>query len=245
MDKFVIKDDNYVIGIVGGMGSYATVDFFRRVIDAFPAEKEWERPRVLIDNYCTMPSRVRAVLYNEKRDELVAQLTSAVAGMLNAGVDKIVFACNTSHIFVPDVIKNLPECEDKVVHIIEACREDVHANGFVRAGLVSTEGTIETGIYSDIFAKRAITIDAPTTEEYTKLREFIEAVKQDNMTEDVLEAFVEFVEGFEAEAVILGCTELPILYNECIKQGYRIDKKIFDPLEAALKILVESRESYK
>ena len=33
------------IGIVGGMGSYATLDFFRRILDAFPAEKEWDRPR--------------------------------------------------------------------------------------------------------------------------------------------------------------------------------------------------------
>ena len=56
------------IGILGGMGSYATVDLFRRLVDAFPAEKEWDRPRIIIDNNCTMPSRVRAILYNEKRN---------------------------------------------------------------------------------------------------------------------------------------------------------------------------------
>lgn len=55
-----------VIGILGGMGSYATVEIFRRVIDAFPAEKEWDRPRILIDNNCIMPSRVRAILYEER-----------------------------------------------------------------------------------------------------------------------------------------------------------------------------------
>lgn len=43
------------IGIVGGMGSYATLDFFRRILDASPAEKEWDRPRAVIDNHCTMP----------------------------------------------------------------------------------------------------------------------------------------------------------------------------------------------
>lgn len=58
--------EDYVIGIIGGMGSYATIDFFRRLVDAFPAEKEWERPRIIVDNYCTMPSRVRAILYNER-----------------------------------------------------------------------------------------------------------------------------------------------------------------------------------
>ena len=53
------------IGIIGGMGSYATLDFFSRLLAAFPAEKEWDRPRILIDNRCTMPSRVRAILYGE------------------------------------------------------------------------------------------------------------------------------------------------------------------------------------
>ena len=47
-----------VIGILGGMGSYATLHFFEAILNAFPAEKEWDRPRVLIDNRCTMPSRV-------------------------------------------------------------------------------------------------------------------------------------------------------------------------------------------
>ena len=63
---------DYVVGIVGGMGSYATVDFFKRLVDAFPVEKEWDRPRIIIDNKCTMPSRVRALLYGEKREELEA-----------------------------------------------------------------------------------------------------------------------------------------------------------------------------
>lgn len=39
-----------IIGLVGGMGSIATVDYFRRLIDAFPAQKEWDRPRIIIDN---------------------------------------------------------------------------------------------------------------------------------------------------------------------------------------------------
>lgn len=70
--------DEVAVGIVGGMGSYATVGFFKRLVDAFPARHEWERPRILIDNRCTMPSRVRAILYGERRDELVRQLAESV-----------------------------------------------------------------------------------------------------------------------------------------------------------------------
>ena len=114
-----------VIGIVGGMGSYATADFFRRIIDAFPAEKEWDRPRILIDNYCTMPSRVRAILYNEHRDELISDLSTSARNLLNVGAERIIFACNTSHVFIPEVINNVPECEGRIIHIIESCAEEI------------------------------------------------------------------------------------------------------------------------
>ena len=82
--------EDYVIGIIGGMGSYATIDFFRRLVDAFPAEKEWERPRIIVDNYCTMPSRVRAILYNERTDELIQDLSSSVRAMINIGAKRII-----------------------------------------------------------------------------------------------------------------------------------------------------------
>ena len=113
------------VGIVGGMGSYATVDFFRRIINAFPAQKEWERPRIIVDNFCTMPSRVRAILYNERRDELIEDLCSSVRNLLNAGAERIIFACNTSHVFIPEVILRVPECRDKIINLIEACAREI------------------------------------------------------------------------------------------------------------------------
>ena len=116
---------NFVIGIVGGMGSYATLDFFRRIIDAFPAVKEWERPRVLIDNYCTMPSRVRAILYNERKEELICDLCESVKNLLRSGADKIIFACNTSHVFIPEVIARVPESANKIIHIIDSCAAEI------------------------------------------------------------------------------------------------------------------------
>lgn len=42
-------EDNFVIGVLGGMGTYATINLFRQYAEVFPAEKEWERPRIVID----------------------------------------------------------------------------------------------------------------------------------------------------------------------------------------------------
>lgn len=61
----------FVIGVLGGMGPYATVDLYKRLVDAFPTEKDWQKPWILIDSYSTIPSRVRALLYGEKNGGII------------------------------------------------------------------------------------------------------------------------------------------------------------------------------
>lgn len=228
------------------MGSYATVDFFRRIVDAFPAEKEWERPRILIDNYCTMPSRVRAILYNECRNELVDMLRASVRGLISAGAERIIFACNTSHVFIPEVICGVPECKDRIINIISKCAEEISVE-YVKGGggivLIAAEGTIETGIYNEVFSRYGITINAPVRSQYDELRYFIEAVKQNSISAETLRRFHDFAEGFGGNAVILGCTEIPILYRECINHGFKFTKRIYDPLQSAINFLVRLKNS--
>ena len=71
-----MKKDDFVIGVLGGMGTYATIHLFKQYADVFPAEKEWDRPRIIIDNRCTMPSRVLAFLRGVKKEELVRQMSA-------------------------------------------------------------------------------------------------------------------------------------------------------------------------
>ena len=226
-----------VIGVVGGMGSYATVDFFKRIIDSFPGEKEWDRPRVLIDNFCTMPSRVRAILYNEKRDELVSDLSSSVSHLLDAGATHIILACNTSHVFLPDIIKNTNIDESVFVHIIDECASSIYNADVKKVSLMASEGTIETGIYEEYCSKYGVEVNAPSDKQYALLREFIEAVKQNKYSDEILDKFELFIDECEYDA-ILGCTELPILYAKCLDRGYKANKKVFDPLQSAIDVLL-------
>ena len=238
-----MKKIDYAIGIVGGMGSYATLDFFRRVLQAFPAEKEWDRPRVIIDNYCTMPSRVRAVLYNERRDELVADLSNSMGKLLEMGVTRIILACNTSHIFLPEIMKLVPDAEKAVLNIIDLCGREIKLNGMDSIDLIASEGTILSGIYNETFKRHGIEVNSPSEDQFAELRGFIEAVKQDKMDDGVLKAFASYVNSFQHEAVILGCTELPIIYRKALEHKYSFSKGIFDPLQASLDFLKDEYNS--
>lgn len=236
-----------VIGIVGGMGSFATLDFFKRVLLAFPAEKEWERPRIIIDNRCTMPSRVRAILYNEKYDQLVSEMSESVAALINQGATDVILVCNTSHCFLKEIEEKVPESRGKIINIIDACCSEINGNNATEAYLMASEGTIATHIYEDTAEKYGITFKNPTEQELSEIRYFIEAIKQDNCDNEVIKRFYEFLLSRDSNSIVLGCTEMPIMYEKFANSEYgkKIDKIIFDPLQSAINELRRRSSLYE
>lgn len=226
--------DNITIGIIGGMGSYATVEFFRRIVDAFPAEKEWDRPRIIIDNRCNMPSRVRAILYNERKNELVKSIAESIRMMIKNNVDYIVLACNTSHVFLDEIYQIIPEAKNKIINIIDECAKVVKNSNINKIKLYASEGTIQTNIYNKFFEKYNIELENITTQDYTLLRKWIEAVKISNITEEIKKSFIDKINN--EKNVILGCTELPILYDLCKED---IHANVIDPLECVINLLLQ------
>lgn len=225
-----------VIGVLGGMGSFATLHFFEALLKAFPAQKEWDRPRILIDNRCTMPSRVRAVLEGYQYDRLVTELTDSVSSLLKAGATKIILACNTSHCFLPDIYQNIPEAEGKIVSIIDACCEQVAAAGEKEVSLIASEGTIQSGVFANGLAPYGIAVRSPENEQYLMQRKLIEAVKQNCVTEDTVEQFIALVKSFSGDALILGCTEFPVLFSR-VPAGTFAGIRVYDPLLCAIEVL--------
>ena len=231
-------EENMVIGIVGGMGSYATVDLFRRIIDAFPARYEWDRPRILIDNRCTMPSRVRAILYDEGRPELVSMLAESARNLIQAGATHLVFACNTSHVFLDEVYEQLPQAQERTINIIELCAQRMHEQGVRSCYLLATEGTIAVGVYQKVFERLGIEVASPSEQEQVLLRDFIEVVKQNQVDDAQRQRLYDYIEGLGQAHVILGCTELPVLYGN--KGNMLGATRVHDPLTYAIDELVKA-----
>lgn len=237
------KYDKMTIGIVGGMGSYATLHFFHQLLKATPAEKEWDRPRIIIDNRCTMPSRVRAIIYEEERPLLVKLLAESIRNLLDAGATHIVLACNTSHVFLDEVYKLVPEAKSLVVNIITAVAKAMQAAGIKSAGFIATEGTIMSGIFESTCALYDIALTSPAEDDFTQLRSLIEDVKHDDITDKTCELFVQMLEkqarSSGSKNIILGCTEFPCIYSKALPLIEKTDLVIWDPLQEAIKILTK------
>lgn len=231
-----MKSQPFVAGCLG-VATNATINFFEQWAKVFPAEKEWDRPRIIIDNNCTMPSRVRALLYDENADLLVEQMTDSIKLLIQVGATRILIACNTAHVFLDKIYEKFPRAKDYVVDIIDECAAHLQSLGVKKILLLASEGTILSGIYEKRLTARGIECISPPQEKFFMLRNFIEAVKQDKFTAEVKDSFVNFVQGNidSAQGVILGCTELPVMYDKCKERLGGIN--FYDPMIITLEKL--------
>lgn len=227
--------NEFTIGVLGGMGTYATINLFKQYAEVFSAEKEWERPRIIIDNRCTMPSRVRAFLYNENVDELVTKMCESIRNLIMAGSTKIILACNTSHLFLDRCFTFYPECKPYIVNIIEECVKQIKEDDVKQVSILGSEATIESRVYQNLLDKNHISYITPNEKDYLKVRKCIEAVKQNKYNNDIEDTFIELI-GSNNTPCILGCTELPVLQDKYIS---KITSNLYDPCLIVFKKLKE------
>lgn len=233
-----IDHRHLVIGVVGGMGSYATVDLFRRMVDAFTAERDWERPRIIVDNYSTIPSRVRAVLYGEKVEDVIECMSESACNLIHAGATDILFACHTSHVFLQEVMERIPKQQAEVLNLLTMCRDECSKQGYSKVKLLASEGTIQTNIYGKTLSDLGTEIISPDDIQLVQIRELIEDVKQNRISNRSLENFKALVMQTDVPT-ILGCSELPVLYGKCMSVGISIETPVIDPLQNAIEYLSE------
>ena len=90
------------VGVIGGMGPEATVDFLRRIVAATPAQEDQDHIRVLVDNNPKVPSRLAALVYGTGANPLPVLIDMA-RGLERQGADFLTIPCNTAHYYLPRI----------------------------------------------------------------------------------------------------------------------------------------------
>ena len=228
------------LGIVGGFGAYATLNFYKRVLEVFASESERNYPHIIMDNNFTMPSRTRALLYDEYFDEIVCDIKDSIQRLMSQEAKKIVLVCGTAHYFLPSVYKELPGAADCVVDIIDALGERMQQEDKKEALVIAAEGALKKELYSKRLEAYGVDCESPSEEMYQEIRFFIEAVKRNELNTSVAERYKTFLENYSTSNIILGCTEFPVLTeyirNKCDCQWIQ-EYTFWDPLELVLKKL--------
>lgn len=228
---------NETIGIVGGFGAYATLEFYRRILEEFASDSERNYPHIIIDNNFTMPSRTRALLYGDDYDLITRDIADSLKKMCDFGVDYIILVCGTAHAFLDDCYKLVPEAKGKVLNIIDITRDCLKNGGAKSVLVIAAEGCLKRGIYPENFLMEEIECTCPAETDYVELRYFIESVKKNALDTKVCERFIKFLNRFNEYDVVLGCTEFPILARYVMEKTGCNSYKFWDPLELTIEVL--------
>ena len=197
------------IGILGGMGPAATIEYFRRLVAATPAAVDRAHLRILIDNNPHIPERVDAI-FGTGPDPGPA-LADMARGLANLGADFLTMPCNTGHVFQSAI----REAVD--IPFIDMIEETVRVLSVKRVGLLATTATVIAGIYKTACDRREIELLIPTHEDQELVTDIIRRIKAGGSGQSGREhttAIVSRLSDCGAEAVIAGCTEISLVPAE-------------------------------
>ena len=217
------------IGILGGMGPLATADLFRKITLLTDAARDNDHIRVYIDSNARIPDRTAAILSGGK--DPVPEMASALRSLEACGASCVIMPCNTAHNFYDAVASSV---SIPVLHMIAITRDALKSRGVKCAGLLATDGTVQTGIYQRTFEGSGVELLTPDhSEDQAAVMDIIyNGVKAGDLTHDAtaFRAACEHLLARGAEVLILGCTELPPAFDI-----YHLDYPNVDPtLELAL-----------
>lgn len=198
---------NPVIGILGGMGPRATVQFEQMLLDRF-AGTDQQLPVMVTINDGTIPDRSQFVL--GIGPDPVPRMQMNLRSLERLGASVVCIPCNTActpvifdRLTSAAPIINLP---DEVEKVIVAQRVD-------SVCILATQGTIASGVYQDVCERAGVKWSVPDMFTQKLVGDCIRLVKQNKLGQarEQARAIARFVRTSGAEAVILGCTELPLL----------------------------------
>jgi aspartate racemase len=199
------------IGVIGGMGPAATLDFFERILKRTKALRDEDHLRVIIDNNTKIPSRDAAS--KGEGPSPGAMLAATARGLQNAGADFIVMACNTAHASEAEIraaisVPFLSMIDETVAAVAELRPE--------RVGLLAADPCLRANLYQEAFRKAGLNLVLLPPDSQRTLQELINRIKSGDTGDAVRRSMATLAKKLEAqgaEVIVAGCTEVPIVLS--------------------------------
>lgn len=195
-----------LIGVLGGMGPLATVDFMQKVIAATPAKRDQDHVPMLVYSVPQIPDRVAAL--SAGSDEPFPALVEGLRTLERGGVKLIVMPCNTAHAWFDRLAASV---DVDLLHIGAAVRQRA-GDATEMMALMATTGTVHAGFYQRYLATARRRILLPTAAVQDLINQAIAAIKvgDRDTARACATSAAESLLATGANRILLGCTELPL-----------------------------------
>ena len=207
--------DEGVLGVVG-VAPWATLDFCQQLYGLVQADKEWQYPRLIIDNNSKIPSRGRHLQLGERDPS--PWIHATITELAAAGATVAVVPCNTAHLLWSRWSK---DAAIPVINIIDATLEHIAPQG-KRVVVLGSQMLYQSRLYHDALTQQhaeIVNVAASTQQLVTRCINEIKATK--SVSELSMRQLADAVNSWKhqgATHIILACTELSLLKHSAIWQ---------------------------
>ena len=200
------------LGVLGGMGPLATVDFLAKLAAATPATRDQDHLRVLTLSDPTIPDRTEAILSGNEQPVFI-KLRANAQRLVDAGANAVVIPCNSAHHWFERLEAAVAS---RFLHIADAVVAELARRHLsdARVAVLGTPATLMSGFYSRRLRAAGHTPIELPCERIDRVMSSIRAVKggHPEAAGAILQPEVDALLG-EGAVVLLACTELPIAYG--------------------------------
>ena len=203
-----------VVGVIGGLGPEATLDFFAKVLQHSKAAKDQDHIHLIIENNPKTPNRNDAIAGRGPSPGLA--LADMARALERAGADFVVMACNTAHAYETDIRSALGK---PFVSLIDEVIDEVRGmHPKVRSvGVLATQGSRDAKIFTPAFARHAIEVVQLDESSQARFMALVYRIKAGDRSQDIRDGLRQLGEqliAMGADILIAGCTEVPLVLQQ-------------------------------
>lgn len=203
------------LGLVGGMGPESTIPYYHDIV--YGVQEALGKsifPELSIESVNVF--EVLRLCGEKKYDELTEYLLRAINNLAKSGADFAALSANTPHIVFDKLKEQSPI---PLISIVEAACEEARRRELKKIGLLGTIFTMTGEFFKIPFVKNEIQVTIPSESEMELINDKISTeLELGIVKEETLLSFQKVISRMKdedgIEAIVLGCTELPLLLND-------------------------------
>ena len=217
-----------ILGILGGLGPMASVYFYELVTAHTLVEKDQDHIDIVLSSKATTPDRTAFILGQSSEDPF-AVMEDEARRLVDFGAEVLALPCNTAHFFFERLERAVPV---PVLNMVADTVAAVQALGGTKAGILATDGTVQSGSYQKACEAAGLPCAVPGEKAQRDLMRLIyrdiKPGRPPDLTLFNAAAGELFAQG--CSQLILGCTELSL-----IKRISKADRRCIDSMEVLAK----------
>ena len=197
-----------MIGILGGMGTQAGLDFCNKLAVLNRGKSDQKYPLFILYNKSNIPKRPENL---KKYYNVLKALINGCKLLQKNNCKFIVMPCNTAHYWYNDLQKKIKipiisMPKEVYLHTKKNCKKNS------KIGILCTEATLKTNVYNKYFDNNFQLISPKKSLQIKSVNKTIKYVKLGKIKEasKAIKPAINYLIKINCKKIILGCTELPI-----------------------------------